>query len=103
MEIKPRVLNKHKDNIPSYAVFVGRPSKWGNPFNFASYYENLNAQEKMFHRKLIIQQYRDYVMARPELVESIKRELKGKDLVCFCAPFPCHADVLLEIANREGK
>lgn len=29
----------------------------------------------------------------------IKKELKGKDLVCWCAPLPCHADVLLELAN----
>ena len=33
------------------------------------------------------------------LVLKIKHELKGKDLVCWCAPQPCHADVLLEIAN----
>jgi hypothetical protein len=33
---------------------------------------------------------------------DIKRELKGKDLICFCAPKPCHADVLLEIANAKN-
>lgn len=37
----------------------------------------------------------------PLVIAEIKAELKGKDLVCWCAPKPCHADVLLEIANEE--
>lgn len=40
-------------------------------------------------------------MTHPELVELAKKELKGKDLVCWCAPKLCHGDVLLEIANVE--
>jgi hypothetical protein len=41
--------------------------------------------------------YRLFIMARHG---EIKRELRGKDLACFCKPgSPCHADVLLEIAN----
>jgi hypothetical protein len=100
-EPKPKVLNQNHDYIPPGAVFVGRPSKWGNPYKLASYYKVLNPKEKIFHRGIVIGQYRKYIMAHPELVESIKKELKGRDLVCFCAPLPCHADVLLEIANSE--
>jgi hypothetical protein len=34
-------------------------------------------------------------------MEAAKRELKGKDLVCYCAPLACHGDVLSRIANEE--
>jgi len=30
-------------------------------------------------------------------------ELRGKDLICWCAPLPCHADILLELANQEAE
>ena len=33
--------------------------------------------------------------------DAIRKELKGKDLVCWCAPKSCHADILLEIANAR--
>jgi len=47
-----------------------------------------------------VARYREYLMAAPDLQEEAKRELRGKDLVCWCAlDEPCHADVLLEIAN----
>ena len=38
-------------------------------------------------------------MANPGLLEEI-RKLKGKNLVCFCSPKPCHGDVILELANK---
>ena len=47
-------------------------------------------------REKAIEYYRQYVAKKHDV---IRRELRGKDLVCFCAPKPCHADVLLEIAN----
>lgn len=36
---------------------------------------------------------------QPAKVEAVKRELVGKDLICFCAPKGCHGDVLLKVAN----
>jgi len=39
-------------------------------------------------------------MNNPELLAALP-ELRGKDLVCWCSPLPCHADVLLELANAE--
>jgi hypothetical protein len=36
-------------------------------------------------------------------MDAAKRELSGKDLVCFCAPKGCHGDVLLEVANAGDK
>lgn len=91
----PRVYNKHHKNAPAEAVYVGRPSKWGNPFIIGRDGERAECVEKF---RTMLQQ--------PDTFWSVKRaeiraELKGKDLVCWCAPKPCHADILLEIANAS--
>lgn len=85
----PKVWNKRDPHVPVDAVYVGRPSKWGNPYPMRN--------ETM--RKTVIDAYRGLLAIRPELVAAAKEELRGKHLVCWCAPKPCHADVLLEIAN----
>jgi hypothetical protein len=87
----PRVLNKYKDKpLPPDSVYVGRPSKWGNPFEIG----------KHGTREEVIQMFSELVEQIPEFRVQIKRELCGKDLVCFCSPNPCHGDVLLRIANE---
>lgn len=89
--IVPRVVHV-RDRVPG-AVFIGRPGPFGNPFIIG----------KHGTRKEVIDLYRQminrYTDSASELREKVKRELKGKDLACFCAPLPCHGDVLLEIAN----
>ncbi len=87
----PKVLNKYRDDIPQDAVYIGRPSKWGNPF-----YVNTTRP-----REEAIKLYREWLSHQPKLRADAKSELKGKDLVCFCAPAACHGDVLLEIANEN--
>lgn len=88
----PKVLNKHKDTaIPLDAVYIGRPSKWGNPFVIG----------RDGDRDDVIDQYYDYLMDNPELIAAAKKELRGKDLVCFCKPKACHGDLLLKIANED--
>ena len=84
----PKVYNKYHKDAPKGAIYVGRPSKWGNPYA-------ITANRT---REQCIEYYRQHVAKRHDL---IRRELRGKDLVCFCAPLPCHADVLLEIANAD--
>ena len=87
----PRVFNKHKDtDIPKGAVFIGRPSKWGNPFLIG----------RDGSRTGVIDKYRHWLVMQPALYAAVKRELAGRDLICFCSPLPCHGDVLLEIANE---
>lgn len=86
----PRVLNKHRDAIPDGAVYVGRPSPWGNPFQIDIFGD----------RQTCIDMYESMLRDFPNAVELAKKELRGKDLVCWCAPLPCHADVLLRIANE---
>jgi hypothetical protein len=88
------VLNrKMTGTILPNAIYVGRPSKWGNPF------------------KIGVHGTRDEVIAkyRERITKNLKEnprvydlnELRGKDLICWCHPQPCHADVLLELANSE--
>jgi|SRR5579863_734111 len=109
---------------PAGAVYVGRPSKWGNPFvawrdggsNPYGRAVGPGIAVRGF-RELLAEQWawspipphkwpRGKVPAQFTSVEDVKRELCGKDLMCWCPlvddagqPVPCHADVLLEIAN----
>ena len=87
----PKVLNRHSyhNPIPEGTVLVARPSKWGNPFVLG----RDGTREEVIHK------YREYILASPELMSQI-HELRGKDLVCYCAPMHCHADILLELANQ---
>ena len=72
-----------------YDVYVGRPSKWGNPFTIGR--DGTRAQ--------VIAKYRAWILTQPDLVEAARRELRGKVLACWCAPLACHAEVLAEIAG----
>lgn len=78
------VSQRHPD-----AAYVARPSIFGNPYP-------LRHEDE---RALVIGLYRTYFLSRvetdPEFRAAVEG-LRGKDLVCFCAPKPCHADVILE-------
>ena len=72
-----------------FDVFIGRPSKWGNPYVIGPHGS----------REMVIERYRSYLRGRPDLLADL-HELEGKVLGCFCAPKACHGDVLLEyLAN----
>ena len=92
--MKPKVWNRHDytNPPPANAVYIGRGSKWGNPFVIG---EDGN-------RERVIRRHRFYVDRNPRLIREIKKELKDKDLVCFCAPAACHGDYLLWLANYTG-
>lgn len=81
--------------MPAGAVYVGRGAKWGNPFRGARG-DSADA----------VALFRDMIQRAPlddkgrSLSETIPLELAGKDLACWCPlDQPCHADVLLELAN----
>jgi len=76
-----------------YDIYIGRPSKWGNPFIIG----------KDGTREEVIQKYKNYILNNPKLLEDAKRELKGKILGCWCAPQHCHGEILVEIANSIEK
>jgi hypothetical protein len=73
-------------------VYVGRPSKWGNPFK-------IDRDGPLDERNEVIAKYRAWIVTQPALMTAL-HELRGKNLVCHCSPLPCHADVLIELANR---
>ena len=80
-----KVVHVRRDE---YDVYVGRPTKWGNPFRLES--EGQRAQ--------VIADYEKWLDTQPELLAALP-ELRGKVLACWCAPKACHADVLLRRAN----
>ena len=79
--------------LPDNAVYVGRPSRWGNPYR---------AEQCSSGATGAVECFRILVESEPETIAEIKRELKGKLLACWCPlDKPCHADILAEIANEE--
>lgn len=71
-----------------FDVYIGRPSQWGNPFRIITHGT----------REQVVVKYRAWLMEQPDLLAKIP-ELRGKILGCWCAPWPCHGDVLAELAN----
>lgn len=71
------------------AVKVTRPGKWGNPFVVSPH---VTAEKS-------VELFRE--VANSPTYIATAQTLRGKNLACWCKPGePCHADVLLEIANR---
>lgn len=74
-----------------YDVYVGRPSKWGNPYK-----RGVDGTKSE-----VIKMYEAYVLSNPSLMEDLY-ELKGKTLGCWCSPNACHGDVLVRLANQAN-
>lgn len=103
--------------MPAGAVYVGRPTKWGNPWT-----KKKALAADLFKPECVVQvcvnEFRAWLTKEPSpnsehlgtwlALEPMRKEmlatldeLRGKDLACWCPlDQPCHADVLLEIANR---
>jgi hypothetical protein len=76
--------------MPENTVYVGRPTKWGNPYKINEKVDRSNAVA-------LFKEYIEQYVLKEEL-----EELKGKNLACWCKEgSPCHADVLLELANQD--
>lgn len=69
-----------------YDIYIGRPSKWGNPFEIGCDGD----------RQQVIQKYTEWVVKQENLLGSI-HELEGKVLGCWCRPKECHGDVLIDL------
>jgi aspartate aminotransferase-like enzyme len=87
---------------PAGAVTVSRGTFYGNPFRIG-HLVRLRGDEDVsvvINRELAVALFRAYAVERTGFSRMVRRELAGKTLACWCAPdVPCHADVLLEIAN----
>ena len=102
----PQVLNirrlpgfsERQPIIPPAAVYIGRAvrgyrlpkSKWANPFSI----------KREADRETAIASYERWLRSQPVLMDALP-ELRGCDLICWCAPLPCHGDVLLRLANEN--
>lgn len=89
---RPVRVQRRRDRgwrMPPGAVYVGRPSRWGNPWPV----DEVGAE-------VAVTRYRAALLADPARRAAVRRELGGRDLACWC-PLggPCHADVLLDLTN----
>lgn len=84
--------------MPKNTIYVGRPSKWGNQFQCLSRYESV----KRFEESLNDWINNIYGYGENHSYEEFIAPLRGKNLACWCPlDQPCHADVLLKLANAE--
>jgi hypothetical protein len=72
-----------------YDVYIGRPSKWGNPFEIG----------KDGNREEVIRKYKEWIKTQIHLLSSLN-ELKYKTLGCWCSPLPCHGDILVKLVEE---
>lgn len=84
--MQTRVVHCKKE---PYDVYIGRPSKWGNPFTIG----------KDGSREEVLEKYVRWFLDRPDLIEQARKELKGKTLGCWCAPKTCHGHVIAEVID----
>lgn len=97
------------------AVHVARPTKWGNPFTIRLAIEAgfLRRADEALAADFVVECFTDWLFDKPEQMwiwpfgDAARTQillnvadLRGKNLACWCKPdAPCHADVLLELAN----
>ena len=85
--------------MPANAIYVGRPTHWGNPFRVNDLCRVSGHDDPItINCKLAVALYERNMRPEERLLAVL--ELRGKDLACWCPlDQPCHADVLLEMAN----
>ena len=76
--------------VENFDIFIGRPSKWGNPFKIG----------KDGNREEVIKKYEEWILTQKHLLKALK-ELKNKRLGCFCFPKQCHGNVLVTLIRRK--
>lgn len=79
----------HCLNGKPFDLYIGRPSKWGNPFVIGP--DGTRAD--------VIARYEEWIKTQPDLMAALP-ELQGKTLACWCAPQACHGDVLARLVDE---
>ncbi len=98
---KEKVVHCKKE---PYDVYIGRPSKWGNPFSHidSAFLAGRHAKYKVDTRDEAVEMFEEWITkGEGQYLLKDLHELKGKVLGCWCAPYRCHGDVLLKLANKE--
>ena len=93
------IINKRVTKNIDYteAVYVGRPTIWGNPFPIDPL-DDEDMARVIAIRKFKLWAYDD---KQRNWRKRVRADLKDKDLVCWCSPEACHAEVLMKIANEK--
>ena len=89
---KISVVNKRHNR---YDVYIGRGGPWGNQFEIG----------RDGTRAKVIAKYRAWITSDDRVAFALRNNLhmlQGKVLGCFCAPLPCHGDVLAELADENA-
>lgn len=82
--------------LPANTIVVSRPTKWGNPVKKGDWFGGHQITQED-----AVNWYRDHITPDSLMGKDARKELRGKNLACWCKPgTPCHADVLLELANK---
>lgn len=89
MSDAPKVFNIKNTPPGVNPAFIGRGSPWGNPFVIG----------RDGDRETVIAKHERWIATQPLLLARVRNELRGRPLMCFCAPLACHGDTLLRIAN----
>lgn len=96
--------------MPEDVIYVGRGSKYGNPFRVATPEpQEGNAiytpEKAVANFRTLVEYINNNAHKFPEnplIYAHLRRDLKGKTLACWCdTDQPCHADVLIELANSK--
>ena len=93
---------------PPNTIVVARPSRWGNPWRIGARLLRLTGkkagEEFTVTPEIAVKFFRSNLTCVESLRAVVRRELGGKNLACWCKPgTPCHADVLLEVANEATR
>ena len=80
--------------VEKYDVYIGRPSIYGNPFY-------LRSGSSLEERKECVDKYEKWLRNKPELINKMVKELKGKTLGCYCKPLLCHGDIIIKLINER--
>lgn len=88
-----KVVNKR--SFRGRGVYIGRPSKWGNPFSHMS---GTKARFKVNSREEAVAAYEAWIVQQPELMAALP-ELAGQILICWCEPASCHGHVLKRLVE----
>jgi hypothetical protein len=92
-----KVVHVNKD---PYDIYIGRPSKWANPYTHIKDKQTL-AKHIVQTREEAIECYRKYIEEGEgkHLLNDL-HELKDKTLGCWCHPESCHGDILCELVDK---
>lgn len=120
---QPRRIQRRRTKgwrAPAGAVYVGRGTRWGNPYAVAQCGPThavidtrtdgviFGSASQHEARRVAVDWYRAWAASQPDYAAAARRQLEGRDLMCWC-PLPeagepdhCHAAVLLQVANEDS-